>query len=68
MIKNRAPCQVWGTRRDMSGGYVRTMSDDCILIFEPGLSKNGQSIVVDRAEARLLARRINECLDATVKR
>ena len=65
---NRAPGTIWGFRR---GGedYVRTLDGDRILIHvtdatirdEVGMS----CIVVSRKDARLLAKRLTECLDGT---
>lgn len=65
---NRAPGSVWATRRDpYRGCWVRTLSGDRIEIAEPNGYDRG-ILRVSRAEARLIARRINECLDATVIR
>ena len=59
---NRAPSTTWCLRRDFRDS-VRTVAGDLILIFV-----NDRWIEMDRATARLLAKRINQCLDATVKR
>lgn len=69
---NRAPGAVWGLRKN-GLGYVRTLPDDQILV---SVINSGSTLVhpgrgliaMDRATARLLARRINQCLDATAKR
>ena len=52
---------VWSLRKDHKD-YVRSVNDEILLWVD------GQRIVTDRATARLLAKRINECLDATVKK
>ena len=65
---NRAPSTVWSLRRDMGCGYVCTMDDDKVAIFVPSDSGYVAGIRVSRKDARLIAKRINECLDATVKR
>ena len=44
-------------------GYVRTTDDDEITVVV-----DGHFVSMDRATARLLAKRINQCLDATAKR
>ena len=62
MIPNRAPSTIWAARMDLCE-YVRPVEDDRILICA-----GNDWIEVDRPTARLLAKRINECLDATVKR
>lgn len=60
----------WPTRRDLTGCYVKVAShnEDRIDVSFPLGDGHVQSMFIDRAEARLLAKRINECLDATVKR
>lgn len=60
---------VWPTRRDLTGAYVTT-NDDLIALFVPGSpgSEHGMTFRLDRQEARLLAKRLNQCLDATVLR
>lgn len=65
---NRAPTKTWRTRRDSSGSYVRTASDDQIMIVTNDYMGWAQASFMSRSEARLLAKRINECLDETVKR
>lgn len=71
-MSNRAPSTVWGLR-DLSkypNGYVRTTeADDGIeLVYFTAPGAYAQVITMTRADARLLAKRINECLDSTVKR
>ena len=68
MSNNRAPVTVWsvGLPPKMRA-YVRTTDDDMILIAADAWPE-WSSITVTRREARMIAKRINECLDATVKR
>lgn len=61
---NRAPGTVWTLRRDDLRTYVRTTDDDKVAIYTP----EGYELSMSRSTARLLAKRINQCLDATVKR
>jgi hypothetical protein len=63
---------IWPTRRDLTGCYVTiTRSDenriDVVIQANDGRG-NVYAHSLDRHEARLLAKRINECLDATVIR
>lgn len=62
MKPNRAPSQVWCLRRDQIT-VVYTGDDDTICIQGEG----DQYLDLSRVDARLLAKRINQCLDATVK-
>jgi len=68
---NRAPTLAWVLRRnDPFGSYVQTGEGDTVDVVmprDPG-SAHGTRIVMDRPTARLLAKRINECLDETRKR
>lgn len=48
-------------------GVVRTTDDDRILIAVWDGRKEERVLTVSRRDARLLARRINQCLNATVK-
>jgi hypothetical protein len=50
---------VWCLRRDFRD-YVRTTETDGIMLYV-----GGQFVYTDRPTARLLARRLNECLDDT---
>lgn len=52
---------VWCLRKG-STDYVRPVGEE--IVFWVGFRR----ITMDRATARLLAKRINECLDATVKK
>jgi hypothetical protein len=58
---------IWSTRRDMTGSYVRCAEDDLIEVCVPIGNGMAQCVPFTRREARLVAKRINECLDATVK-
>lgn len=55
---------IWPTRSDCSGFYVRCDVDDTIVIAT-GIH---DGLWMTRSEARLLAKRLNQCLDATVKK
>lgn len=72
--RNRRPHagSIWPTRRDLRGSYVAVNRDDQDLVdvVVPVRDGSGNAFVhsISRGEARLLARRINECLDATVRR
>jgi len=48
--------------------YVRTGDNDTVRIAAEIGGYGWSELVVDRRTARMIARRINECLDATVKR
>lgn len=61
---NRAPTQVWCLRRDQFCPMVYTGADDTICIQGEG----DQYLDLSRKDARLLAKRINQCLDGTAKR
>jgi hypothetical protein len=52
---------IWSLRRDMKD-IVSPLCDEQV-----GIWVDGQSIVTDRRTARLLAKRLNQMLDATVK-
>lgn len=52
----------------MSGCYVRTAPGDMVEIMMPMGGGLAEGLLVSRSEARLLAKRINECLDTTVIR
>lgn len=70
-MTNRAPTTVWGVGMPPNmRAYVRTSDDDCIEISAKNPWDDGdwEWLVVDRQTARMIARRINECLDATAKR
>jgi len=60
----------WHTRLDWKRPYqtVRAEGDEIRIALFPGNENDGVSFALDRADARLLAKRINSCLDATVKK
>lgn len=64
MIPDRAPSSVWCLALDRMDTSVNTLPGDRILLTINGRIGGDLS----RTDARLLAKRINECLDATVKR
>ena len=69
MIPSRAPGTVWALRRDFAS-WVRTLHNERIEIVMPpayGEGSGRQRLVVSRQDARLLAKRINQCLDGTAK-
>lgn len=63
MKPNRAPQTSWPLRRDFAE-YVLTSYDDGIFLFVG----DEWFHIKDRATARLLAKRVNQCLDATARR
>lgn len=70
-MSNRAPSIVWTVGRHPNvRAYVRTTVSDKIMIAADDQKRDGlwDYIEVDRQTARMIARRINQCLDATVKR
>lgn len=71
MIPNRAPSTVWLTRR--LGVYpqaqVTTAPNDMIDVMYFATAETApQWIGLPRKDARLLAKRISQCLDATVRK
>ncbi|HEX6684984.1 MAG TPA: hypothetical protein VF062_19500 [Candidatus Limnocylindrales bacterium] len=71
MSKDRRPDASWLMRWPASvypNGYVRTAIDDLIQIVYFERDGQAQVLMLNRRDARLLARRINQCLDGTVKR
>ncbi len=67
MIARRTPA-IWATKRELTGSYVRCGEDDTIEVFIPKAGMSGVLVNLGgRREARLIAQRINECLDGTVK-
>lgn len=70
MARHR-PSVIWPTRKIgvYPQAYVRTANEKEIWIdFFPVEGGEGGSIKIGRRDARLLARRINECLDQTLGR
>lgn len=68
MIPNRAPGTGWYLRRDTFDICVETAANDRVDIWGPTWRGDSTMITVSRQDARLLAKRINQCLDATVKK
>lgn len=75
MTSNRAPSLSWSLRSDPQLGYVTTGENETVDIVVPCLVKadpNGETVGVhvrlSRKDARLLAKRLNQCLDRTAKR
>lgn len=66
-MTNRAPSSIWPLRRDCSSVYVCTTDEDRIQIAYPTGGGYVMAYSLSRKDARLLAKRINQCLDATVK-
>ena len=66
--KNRAPGTSWMLRRPISSypnGYVLTLEDDLIQVVYFEHANYPQTMILSRRDARLMARRINECLDGS---
>jgi hypothetical protein len=60
------PSVSWSLRAPEYGAHVRTESDDSLLLAIVDPSGRNQRIVsISRKDARLLAKRINQCLDDT---
>ena len=65
------PGVFWSLRADTSCGYVRTVDTDLLLVALPQPGGHGmstappQDLLISRKDARLLAKRLNACLDAT---
>ncbi len=70
MKPDRAPSTVWSVSAKDINTYVRTQPDDKILIVGGSVDHPGdlEGVLLSRSQARTIAKRINECLDATVKR
>ena len=67
-MSKHKPTTVWMTRLDSKKPYqtVRTRMDGEIAIaFFPGNRGDGFGVTIRRRDARMLARRINQCLDDT---
>jgi hypothetical protein len=65
------PGSIWSLRKNSGCGYVRTADAELLQIVlpQPGghdlNTARPQIVLIDRKDARLLAKRINECLDGT---
>lgn len=70
MKADRAPSTVWSVSEKDINTYVRTQPGDRILIVGQSheFPTDLEGISLTRSQARTIAKRINECLDATVKR
>lgn len=68
MIENRAPSSIWCLSSDNLDTFVRTEVNDLIVVAGPDWVGSHSAIYLSRKDARLLAKRINQCLDDTVKR
>jgi len=67
MTPDRAPTSIWCLSIKDLDTFVLTAPDDKIVVA--GVYEYEQQwIELSRSDARLLAKRINQCLDATVKR
>jgi hypothetical protein len=69
-MADRAPSTIWILRKigAPTNGGVRTTEDDRISILYYGEDADrAQSIILSRKDARLLAKRINQCLDSTAR-
>lgn len=67
---NRAPGTAWFLRPPPTypNGYVTTESGDEIqVVFSEREGSSPAAMYMSRRDARLLAKRINQCLDETVK-
>ena len=63
---NRAPNTIWSLRGVGSKIFVLTTDDDKIeIVFGGGYAERA---IISRKDAKLLAKRINQCLEATVKK
>jgi hypothetical protein len=61
---NRAPGTIWTLRKDLNPPWITTTDFDQIrLVFDQGVS-----VCLSRKDARLLAKRLNQCLDETAKK
>ena len=63
---NRAPNTLWSLR-GVNSLYVKTADDDRIEIMFPDGAGYANGFSISRKDARLLAKRIKQCLDATRK-
>lgn len=60
----------WHTRLEHDRPYqtVKANGNNIDVGFMAGKGKHGYMLTITRADARLLARRINQCLDGTAKK
>lgn len=65
-MMNRAPNTLWSLR-GVNSAYVKTADNDRIEILVPDGAGYANGISLTRKDARLLAKRLNQCLDETRK-
>lgn len=56
---------VWSLRGIDYGFFVRTYDEDAVAVDAVEIDGGRQTIYISRKDARLLARRLNQCLDDT---
>lgn len=63
------PSSAWPLRRETMNTYVRTTEDDGISIVGPAGTHSGDlgELVLSRKDARLLAKRIVQCLEGSAR-
>jgi hypothetical protein len=61
---------IWATRLndEFPYQYIQAKNGDVYIGFFPGAGQPGVTVTITRADARLLAKRINQCLDDTRKK
>jgi len=67
-VSKHKPCVIWQTRLDGKGPYQWTQTaskSDVWIGFMPGNKEPGFKVRMSRRDARLLAKRITQCLDDT---
>jgi len=69
MIPNRKPGSVWTLRRigQSANVFVRTKENDMVEIVFEDINGNA-TVTTTRKESRMIAKRINQCLDGSRKR
>ena len=66
--RRHEPGVIWGLRRENWSIYVRTLDEDTLMVVGPESMDADADIVgirLSRKDAKLLAKRINECLKDT---
>ena len=68
-MKRKHQNTIWATHRDFTKLHQTVSADGEILRINlfPGNREGGIGFSLTRKDSRMLARRINQCLDATVK-
>lgn len=66
-MASHVPSVIWSLRDPSYGSFVRTFDEDSIglTLTDADPRMEGVSVVISRRDARLLAKRLNECLDDT---